>query len=134
MTLLLKMGPNFDLRGSIHLNPGNIFMAIFIDLWLCLFTTELCSAVQVRSLYIKDAVLEQLGRDWRFSLYNNKYHIIQILFHIFLDGNYSTKSILEFVMTWPMKTLSNKCQTNIKGGTLTNFAIGIHGVNPTKTW
>ena len=30
---LLKMGPNFDLEVSIHPNPRNIFMAIFIDLW-----------------------------------------------------------------------------------------------------
>ena len=40
--LLLKMGPNFDLRVSKHLNPENIFMAVFIDLWPCLFTNELC--------------------------------------------------------------------------------------------
>ena len=28
------MGPNFDLRVSIHPNPGNVFMAVFIDLGL----------------------------------------------------------------------------------------------------
>ena len=32
------MGPNFVLWVSIHPNPGNIFMAVFIDLWPCLFT------------------------------------------------------------------------------------------------
>ena len=34
------MGPNFDLRISIHPNPVNIYMAIFIDLWPCLFTNS----------------------------------------------------------------------------------------------
>ena len=31
------MGPNFDIRVSIHLNPENIFMALFIDLRSCMF-------------------------------------------------------------------------------------------------
>ena len=31
--LLLKMSPNFDFQVSIDLNPENIFMAVFIDLW-----------------------------------------------------------------------------------------------------
>ena len=38
----LTIGTNFDLRYQIEPNPGNIFMAVFIDLWPCLFTTELC--------------------------------------------------------------------------------------------
>ena len=38
------MSPNFDLHISIDLNPENIFMAVFIDLWPCLFTTKLSYA------------------------------------------------------------------------------------------
>ena len=43
-TLKTLIFANFDLRYRIEPNPGNIFMAIFIDLWPSLFTTELCLA------------------------------------------------------------------------------------------
>ena len=36
----LKMRPNFDVRYQIKPNCNNIFMAIFIDLWPCLLTTN----------------------------------------------------------------------------------------------
>ena len=37
----LKMRPNFDVWYQIKPNCWNIFMAVFIDLWPCLFTTKL---------------------------------------------------------------------------------------------
>ena len=40
-TLKTLIFANFDLRVPIHLNPENTFMAVFIDLWPCLFTTKL---------------------------------------------------------------------------------------------
>ena len=41
-TLKTLIFSNFDLRVRIHLNPQNILIAVFIDLWPCLFTTKLC--------------------------------------------------------------------------------------------
>ena len=35
------MRPNFDVPYQIKPNPWSIFMAVFIDLWPCLFTTKL---------------------------------------------------------------------------------------------
>ena len=49
-TLTTQIFAIFDLQYSIHPNPGNIFMAVFIDLCPCLFTTELCKA-QLFTLY-----------------------------------------------------------------------------------
>ena len=40
----LKMRPNFDVPYQIKPNSQNIFMAVFIDLWPCLFTTKLSYA------------------------------------------------------------------------------------------
>ena len=40
----LKMCPNFNVWYQIKPNCYNIFMAIFIDLWSCLFTTKLSYA------------------------------------------------------------------------------------------
>ena len=37
----LKMCPNFDLQYQTEPNTKNIFMAVFRDLWPCLFTTKL---------------------------------------------------------------------------------------------
>ena len=34
--------PHNSVCFRIHLNPVNIFMAVFIDLWPCSFTTEIC--------------------------------------------------------------------------------------------
>ena len=40
----LKTRPNFDVRYQIKPNHWNIFVAIFKDLWPCLFTTKLSYA------------------------------------------------------------------------------------------
>ena len=40
----LKTQPNFDVQYQIEPNNLNIFMAVFIDLWPCLFTTKVSYA------------------------------------------------------------------------------------------
>ena len=55
------MGPNFDLRVSIHSNPGNIFTAVFIDFGLAyspLNSAKLSSSSEVTLMYVCNYVTE----------------------------------------------------------------------------
>ena len=72
------MGPNFDLRVSIHPNPGNSFMAIFVDLGLAyspLKSTRLsCSSeVTLCSFYARFFLLNVESCSLTLKSFLNKY-------------------------------------------------------------